>query len=130
MSLIPSTGSGVELKKLDSSKKPDSLGKLDLHVFKKLDYLDCVIRIFTAISLALLVLTIVFLGLAQASYITPLAALYAFGGCLGAFVIAKMIDCCQDFIAKKNGYDLHEDYNRVRHPPPKSTTKKKSSESP
>lgn len=81
-----------------------------------LDRMDIAIRVFAVTSVLLLITTIVLIALAQAEYVTPIAALYAFSGCVASFIVIKAIDCCQNSVAKKNNIDLQEYYD-IKQPP-------------
>jgi hypothetical protein len=95
-------------------------GKLQEKALCKIDCLNWTIRVFMVAGLVALVATIVLLGLTLARMVPPLSALYAFTGCIGTLVIAKIIDCIQQSIAKKAGLDLRAYYaHREPIPPPK-----------
>jgi len=98
---------------------PKSPKKNHGRAIKYLDRMDWAIRVFAVISVILVVVTIILLGLAQAEYAHPLLALYTFSGCIGAFIVIKAIDCCQQFVANKHNLDLQDYYHA------KSLSKKK-----
>jgi hypothetical protein len=73
---------------------------------KKLKRLDTAIRATAITALGLFALTIVFLGVAQAGYIHPVAGLISFCAILPLLLIVKILDCCQDSIARKHRIDM------------------------
>ncbi|MCC5832053.1 MAG: hypothetical protein JJU12_03305 [Chlamydiales bacterium] len=73
---------------------------------KKIERLEMAIRITGIACLALFALTIVFLGLAQADYIHPVAALISFSAIIPLIAVIKALDTCQLSVAKKHKIDL------------------------
>jgi hypothetical protein len=108
-------------EELDSSRGSDASsrrGTLRGRAIAHLDRMDWTIRVCVVLSLVALVATVVLLGLSMAEYVNPVLPLYTFSGCIGPFIIAKIIDCYQHRLAKKNRIDL-DDYYAVRQPIPK-----------
>ncbi|MCH9626029.1 MAG: hypothetical protein S4CHLAM123_12180 [Chlamydiales bacterium] len=98
---------------------------IDNPTYQLLDRARTAAKIFTAISLALFALSIVFIGLAQASYIHPIACMYTFSGCIGSFLMNVVIHCYQKRVAKKGGVEL-DLYFAEREPLPERKKKEKS----
>ena len=90
---------------------------------KHLKRMELSIKIFAVVSLILFGLTILFIGLAAADKMHPIASMATLGGTLALGVICKIIDCCQQATAKKHQIDFKA-WQEAQRPPPKSKKKK------
>jgi hypothetical protein len=88
---------------------------------KILDQLDCFgVKVFTAAALALLLLTVVFIGLSQARMIPPMVPLYIFSGFVVSLGFLCAIHSCQEKVGARHGIPLDAYYEaRQPMPPPK-----------
>jgi uncharacterized membrane protein len=78
--------------------------------------LNYVIKGCAIAALISFVATIVLLGLTQARIIQPALALCSFSASIAFFLVAKIVDCVQETVAKKHNIDLTQGRDAVKQP--------------